>query len=925
MLPREGLLVIGVIFHIVYLFSIFDIYFTSPLVHGMKPHKSPLAAPADRLVLFVGDGLRADKIFELDEFGKTRAPFLRNVINSHGSWGVSHTRVPTESRPGHVAIIAGFYEDVSAVTTGWSMNPVNFDSVFNQSEHTWSFGSPDILPMFQHGASDPSRVETFMYPPEYEDFSGEASKLDIWVFDHVKDLFKNATTDPVLYRKLHEKKIVFFLHLLGLDTNGHGFRPMSEEYLNNIKLVDEGVKEMVALIEDFYQNDGRTSYIFTADHGMNNRGGHGDGHPDCTRTPIIAWGAGVREPIKSGLGHDDFSAPWGLSEQQRDDIRQADIAPLMAHLVGINLPVNSVGELPLNYLKADEKSKAEAAFSNARQILEQYVVKHNEKKRDELFFRPFNGLSGANHPDIVLREILKLIDEEKFTLAEQRSKELMALSLEGLRYFQTYDWLFLRSIVTAGYVGWCIFCLQFVIRNFVLSARSRSQIEISRSSGIIINVLSFAILGGLSTMLWIQKMPSMYYAYVFFPVFFWNRIVHNYRSLKQALNLCLRGGVGRFMVILISSLLFLEALVCSFFYREVLSVIFLVLAAWPMIMPAKIHRKHKSLLVGWTISCICTSVFTLLPVEKGENISIVVCGGIIGVIAGGFVLNKLVKANRVSKGMEAIMYTQLAVVIASVGLVYSTSSSLQRRDGLPVFNQIVSWIIISASSVFPFIYRGPSNENYLTRLLSICFAFAPLMTLLSISYELLFYVFFCSTVLMWLEVERKLYSDIRQPVTRPLKASDGRAVLIFLFFIDVAFFGTGNVASMSSFSLESVYRFTTIFDPFLMGTLLILKVLIPFFVASSVLGILSSSIDLQPFTLFLTVMSICDIQTINFFFFVTDYGSWLEIGTSISHFCIAELFIIFTMVLFLLSRLLVGHLVLPKINRIVDQMRPKHA
>lgn len=96
--------------------------------------------------------------------------------------------------------------------------------------------------------------------------------MDVWVFDHVKELFKNATVDAELDRQLRQKKIVFFLHLLGLDTNGHGFRPSSKEYLNNIKLVDEGVKEIVQLIDDFYNNDGRTSYIFTADHGMNNRG-----------------------------------------------------------------------------------------------------------------------------------------------------------------------------------------------------------------------------------------------------------------------------------------------------------------------------------------------------------------------------------------------------------------------------------------------------------------------------------------------------------------------------------------------------------------------------------------------------------------------------------------------------------------------------
>lgn len=82
-------------------------------------------------MLYIADGLRAESFFR-DNCNRTA--FLADTAIHKGTIGISHTRVPTETRPGHVALIAGFYEDPSAITKGWQENPLDFDTVFNRSE-----------------------------------------------------------------------------------------------------------------------------------------------------------------------------------------------------------------------------------------------------------------------------------------------------------------------------------------------------------------------------------------------------------------------------------------------------------------------------------------------------------------------------------------------------------------------------------------------------------------------------------------------------------------------------------------------------------------------------------------------------------------------------------------------------------------------
>uniref|UniRef100_A0A8C4EK67 GPI ethanolamine phosphate transferase 1 n=1 Tax=Dicentrarchus labrax TaxID=13489 RepID=A0A8C4EK67_DICLA len=830
---------VGLIVHVVFFLSIFDIYFTSPLVHGMTPQATPLAPPASRLVLVVGDGLRADSLFTLLHNGSSRAPYLRNVIEERGTWGVSHTRVPTESRPGHVALIAGFYEDVSAVAKGWKENPVEFDSVFNESRHTWCWGSPDILPMFAKGASG-DHVYTHTYPAEEEDFaSTDASRLDSWVFTQVKSFFQSAKSNSSLRASLLEDKNIFFLHLLGIDTNGHAHRPVSQEYLDNIGLVDTGIAELVSIVEDFFNYDGRTAYVFTSDHGMTNWGSHGAGHPSETLTPLVVWGAGVQNAhrvTEPQSYNDGYLQDWKLEHLRRVDVNQADIAPLMASLIGVPIPVNSVGVLPLLYLNNSDQFKAETMYTNAIQVLEQFKMKMTQKKETTFL--------------------------KKYHISLCQS--LISHALEGLVYYHTYDRFFLGCSVVLGFVGWTSYVVLVILKTHAGLNRHPSLLKQVRIPSHTLARLCICVTVVITMFLLIQRSPVTYYIYCLLPVPVWYSVLRESGTLtdliRSAPSLPLWKCLGYFVLVAFG----IELLVVSFFHRAMLTVGLAVLSVWPFLSGLFGKAKFRSL--SWFLGCLCLAAFPLMPVVGREPI------------------------------IHLKVYHTMIHVAVCAYVPYLTHSSLQQKQGLPLLNQIISWTTLASSMIVPLL----SSTRLFHRLLSIFLSLTATYLLLSTGSEALFPPVLSWLMFVWINIEQEAMlaqgvsgrqelstidfsANIDITKIRQLKLDDIRRSYFFVFFIITAFFGTGNIASINSFDPASVYCFLTVFNPFIMGGLMMWKV--PYFK------------HLYNLCLFLIVLVISDLMALHFFFLVQDYGSWLDIGTSISHYVIVMSMTIFLMLL----------------------------
>ncbi|XP_020799761.1 GPI ethanolamine phosphate transferase 1 [Drosophila serrata] len=440
----------ALVVHLLLLGSILSIYFQSTVLSGMEPQLTMgqlgMRPPADRLVVFLTEGLRAESLLEDN---CSAVPALRELFMDHGLVGISISSVPTAPRPGHISIFAGFNEDPSAALTNFAWNPTTFDTVFNRSRLALGWMDNSIAKIFTHlpNGGEPLRFETYSKPED------SIRLMDECTLEMVRDfLSKTHNVRPLR----NATSMVFFIHLADMKFAGQTYKPTSTQFKERLNFTEQVVRQIYDLFEGVFK-DKRTTYLLTSDHGMTNNGNHGGGHKYEVETPFILWGSGVNRNAPETGQH--FTVNDEGREMPLYELQQTQLAPLMSAFIGLPPPKNNMALLPLGYVDASIQYELQAMHLNTMQLLAQasILIRQHESGLFSQFLARYEYLTSDEIHKYSLK-MLGLVNRHQFEKALMMSQKMAKQALLCLEYYHTYYDQALFMATTASYFLW-FFCL----------------------------------------------------------------------------------------------------------------------------------------------------------------------------------------------------------------------------------------------------------------------------------------------------------------------------------------------------------------------------------------------------------------------------------------------------------------------------------
>jgi predicted AlkP superfamily pyrophosphatase or phosphodiesterase len=257
-------------------------------------------SPADRVVLFVVDGMRPDGML------KAETPAMRALMARGAATLTAQTVLPSITLPTHMSMFHGVPPETHGVFSNLYLNvteeyvPGIFEVVRGEKRNPAAFYTWEPL-------RDLSRPGALVYSSFIDIYGPQGQGSDEAIAALAAEFIVQQRPDFT------------FIYLGETDEIGHKYGWMSAEYLAAIGRADAAIAHVLEQVESAGLLD-RSAVLVAADHGGHDHG-HGSDDPEDMTVPWMLAGAGV----KSGYSI-------------RGSVQIVDTAPTIAYLLGLPIP-----------------------------------------------------------------------------------------------------------------------------------------------------------------------------------------------------------------------------------------------------------------------------------------------------------------------------------------------------------------------------------------------------------------------------------------------------------------------------------------------------------------------------------------------------------------------------------------------------------
>ncbi|XP_022214689.2 GPI ethanolamine phosphate transferase 1 [Drosophila obscura] len=864
----------ALVVHILLLGCIIHIYFQSTIVAHLEPQKTlpelGLQPPADRLVVFIAHGLRAESFFSGNCSG---VPHIQQLFEKQGIVGISSGLAPTMTRPGLIAMFAGFTEDPQTAITNFMWNPTPFDSVFNRSRIAIGWVPKTVADYFTRSRGEPPRFET--------DFAG-GFKTDAWVYEKAR----NFLTSDENIRQLHNAtQAVFLVYLSELDKVGHGFTPLRPEFRETLHATQQKIRKAYELFESAF-NDSRTAYLMTSDHGMADMGFHGGGTDLEKEMPFFLWGAGVkRQGPHTGQS---FTANAHGLQLPLQELNQIQLAPLMSALIGLPPPINNRAPLPLGYLNVSVEYERQSLLLNVLQLLSQArsVLLRHERSLFHKWLPKYGKLDAARTASLPT-EVEQLMARGYVKTAVQLLLQTCWRARQCLDYYQDYYRTPLLVAMGASFLGW-LFCLAvWLTRSFSdPDPDSNPQPKMGLQTWMTALMVLLGI--ALGCVLLLQRVPCMTAFYLLLPIGIWTmalaeRPLHG-RSIPYPLTHLAWTVIPAGLVV-----------TTSFMNRHV----GLLYAAVVVAYNRRGFRRPTLKFFLWLAAVLLPSGF--LIVQQNYRFKLIPSEYILGFSMCLAVFLPWLLGH---KHPMHVWLINSGILLIGIYGIYLRENTLQ----VALYLEVAFWAFL-AYAFLSVPYSGADTP--LSRLHLISFNLIVVHALLSLSAGSLFNQMLITEFLLGQHIHSEINKAKKkaieeEPEPEP-EASNGNenetlqkdvetlptaldslklcyryATFILLYFY-VSFFGSGHWLFSFAFQPTTSRLLVSNSPPITMTALIILKILIPSIIIMSGVYTFSAYARKNSRAIFICMFLISDVMCLYFCFYVRNDGSWRDMRRSMDH------------------------------------------